>query len=304
MARTKRKDGPGIVTSTSTSSAKSSKRKQEAPYSVTPTMNERLRRHFKWVFALLAVIFALMFVIAGVGTSGPSVLDMITKSAGSSDAPAKVPTNSAVKDALAKSQSAPDDPQSWLALAQAYVNAGELTKVAEAASVASELAPKDATVQGAIADVYLAEAAAALQKAQTEYAAAQAKGNVAGRPAVPQTVIPGQSSGVTPFQTAQESISSAVMQDASAKVTPLQTQATDAYKAAVTAQTIVTELKPTDPAAWFRLGQISSAANDSVAAIDAYKMFVKLAPNDPLTAKVKEEITRLEKASATLPITN
>jgi cytochrome c-type biogenesis protein CcmH/NrfG len=301
MARTKRKDGPGTVTSTS---AKSTKRKQEAPYSVTPTMNERLRGHFKWVFALLAVIFALMFVIAGVGTSGPSVLDMIKNSAGSSDAPAKTVTNTAVKDALAKTKSSPQDPQAWLALAQAYVNTGSPEKVPAAAAKASELASKDAAVQGAVADVYLAEAAAALQTAQTEYAAAQAQGNVAGRPAVPQTVIPGQSNGATPFQTAQESISSAVMQDASAKVTPLQTEATDAYKAAVTAQTIVTELKPNDPAAWFRLGQISSAANDSVAAIDAYKMFVKLAPDDPLTPKVKEEIARLEKANAALPITN
>lgn len=303
MARTKRKDGPGIVTPTS-SSTKSPKRKQEAPYSVTPTMNERLRGHFKWVFALLAIIFALMFVVAGVGTSGPSMLDMLTNSAGGSDAPAKVATNTAVKEALAKTKAAPEDPQAWLALAQAYVNTGSPEKVPAAAAKAAELAPKDATVQGAVADVYLAEAAAALQEAQAEYAAAQAKGNVAGRAAVPQTVIPGQSNGVTPFQTAQESISSTVMAEASAKVTPLQTEATDAYKAAVTAQTIVTELKPNDPAAWFRLGQISSAANDSVAAIDAYKMFVKLAPNDPLTPKVKEEIARLEKANAALPITN
>ena len=70
MARTKRKDGPGTVATSSTSASKSSKSKQEAPYSVTPTMNERLRGHFKWVFALLAIVFALMFVVAGVGTGG------------------------------------------------------------------------------------------------------------------------------------------------------------------------------------------------------------------------------------------
>lgn len=299
MARTKRKDGPGTV---ATSAPKSSKSKQEAPYSVTPTMNERLRGHFKWVFALLAIVFALMFVVAGVGTSGPSILDMLGNSGGSSDAPASVPANTAVKDALAKTKSAPNDPQSWLALAQAYVNTGALTDVPAAAEKAAELAPKDAAVQGAVADVYLALAAAALQEAQTEYAAAQAKSNLAGRPAVPLSVIPGQSNGETPFQTAQQSISSAVMAEASAKVAPLQTEATDAYQAAVVAQTIVTELEPTDPAAFFRLGQISSAANDTAAAIAAYKTFVKLAPNDPLTSKVKEEIDRLTKASAGLPV--
>ncbi len=303
MARTKRKDGPGTVATSSTSATKAPKSKQEAPYSVTPTLNERLRKHFKWVFALLAIVFALMFVVAGVGTGGPSIIDMLGNSGGSSDTPAAVPANTAVKDALAKTKSAPDDPQSWLALAEAYVNTGAFTDVPAAAEKAAELAPTDAAVQGAIADVYLALAGAALQEAQTEYAAAQANSNLAGRPAVPLSVIPGQSNGATQFQTAQESISNTVMAAASAKVTPLQTEATDAYQAAVVAQTIVTELEPTDPAAFFRLGQISSAANDSVVAIAAYKKFVKLAPNDPLTSKVKEEITRLEKAAAALPLT-
>ena len=303
MARTKRKDGPGTVATSSTSATKAPKSKQEAPYSVTPTLNERLRKHFKWVFALLAIVFALMFVVAGVGTGGPSIIDMLGNSGGSSDTPAAVPANTAVKDALAKTKSAPDDPQSWLALAEAYVNTGAFTDVPAAAEKAAELAPTDAAVQGAIADVYLALAGAALQEAQTEYAAAQANSNLAGRPAVPLSVLPGQSNGATQFQTAQESISNTVMAAASAKVTPLQTEATDAYQAAVVAQTIVTELEPTDPAAFFRLGQISSAANDSVVAIAAYKKFVKLAPNDPLTSKVKEEITRLEKAAAALPLT-
>ena len=303
MARTKRKDGPGTVATSSTSATKAPKSKQEAPYSVTPTLNERLRKHFKWVFALLAIVFALMFVVAGVGTGGPSIIDMLGNSGGSSDTPAAVPANTAVKDALAETKSAPDDPQAWLALAEAYVNTGAFTDVPAAAEKAAELAPTDAAVQGAIADVYLALAGAALQEAQTEYAAAQANSNLAGRPAVPLSVIPGQSNGATQFQTAQESISNTVMAAASAKVTPLQTEATDAYQAAVVSQTIVTELEPTDPAAFFRLGQISSAANDSVVAIAAYKKFVKLAPNDPLTSKVKEEITRLEKAAAALPLT-
>ena len=228
---------------------------------------------------------------------------MLGNSGGGSDTPAAVPANTAVKDALAETKSAPDDPQAWLALAEAYVNTGAFTDVPAAAEKAAELAPKDAAVQGAIADVYLALAGAALQEAQTEYATAQANSNLAGRPAVPLSVIPGQSNGATQFQTAQESISNTVMAAASAKVTPLQTEATDAYQAAVVAQTIVTELEPTDPAAFFRLGQISSAANDSVVAIAAYKKFVKLAPNDPLTSKVKEEITRLEKAAAALPLT-
>ncbi|MEI6687774.1 MAG: hypothetical protein WCN97_00285 [Thermoleophilia bacterium] len=277
-----------------TSATRHAKKRQEAPYSATPTLNERMRKNGKWVFAALAIVFGITFVFAGVGTSGPSLLDLIGQNNDSSPTTTAVDA-SGVQKAEAATKASPKDPQAWLELAQAEVSAGQLEKVPAAAQKAAELAPKDATVQGAVADVYLAQAAAALQKAQAMYAAAQGGGMVNGRSAVPQQVIPGQSSGATPFQTAQESIASAQVSDVSAKVSPLQTEATDAYKAAVEAQTVVTEINAEDPAAWFRLGQIATAANDTAGAISAYETFVKLAPEDPLTTKVKDEIKRLQK---------
>lgn len=285
-----------------TSATRHPKKRQEAPYSATPTLNERMRKNGKWVFLALAVVFGITFVFAGVGTSGPSLVDLIGQNNDSSPTTTAV-DSSAVQEAEAATKKSPDDPQVWLALAQAEVGAGQLDKVPAAAAKAAELAPKDAAVQAAVADVYLAQAAAALQKAQELYASAQGGGTVDGRTAVPQQVIPGQSNGATPFQTAQESIASAKLSDVSAKVSPLQTEANDAYKAAVEAQTIVTEINADDPAAWFRLGQIATAANDTTGAITAYERFVKLAPEDPLTSKVKEEIKRLKESltSSTIP---
>ena len=285
-----------------TSATRHPKKRQEAPYSATPTLNERMRKNGKWVFLALAVVFGITFVFAGVGTSGPSLVDLIGQNNDSSPTTTAA-DSSAVQKAEAATKASPEDPQVWIDLAQAEVAAGQLDKVPAAAEQAATLAPKDATVQAAIADVYLAQAAAALQKAQTMYAEAQGGGTVNGRSAVPQQVIPGQSSGATPFQTAQESIASAKFSDVSAKVSPLQTEASDAYKAAVEAQTIVTELNADDPAAWFRLGQIATAANDTTGAIAAYERFVKLAPDDPLTSKVKDEIKRLQESltSSTIP---
>ncbi len=285
-----------------TSTTRHPKKRQEAPYSATPTLNERMRKNGKWVFLALAVVFGITFVFAGVGTSGPSLVDLIGQNNDSSPTTTAA-DSSAVQKAEAATKASPEDPQVWIDLAQAEVAAGQLDKVPAAAEQAATLAPKDATVQAAIADVYLAQAAAALQKAQTMYAEAQGGGTVNGRSAVPQQVIPGQSSGATPFQTAQESIASAKFSDVSAKVSPLQTEASDAYKAAVEAQTIVTELNADDPAAWFRLGQIATAANDTTGAIAAYERFIKLAPDDPLTSKVKDEIKRLQESltSSTIP---
>jgi cytochrome c-type biogenesis protein CcmH/NrfG len=245
-------------------------------------------------------VFAVTFVFAGVGTSGPSLIDLLGQDSDSSPTETVQKSNTAVQKAEAAAKASPEDPQLWITLAQAEIANDQLDKVPAAAAKAAELAPEDAAVQSAVADIYLAQAAAALQKAQALYASAQGEGLVDGRTAVPQQVIPGQSSGATPFQTAQESISSAKLSDVSAQVSPLQTQANDAYVAAVAAQTTVTELEPQDPAAWFRLGQIATAANDTTEAITAYEKFVKLAPADPLTKKVEEEIKRLKESQLPL----
>ncbi|MEY4225527.1 MAG: Tetratricopeptide repeat [Actinomycetota bacterium] len=271
------------------------KPRQEAPESYTPTLNERLRTKGKWIFAFLAAVFALTFVVAGVGTGGPSFLDMLSQER-AAEAPDTQPADDAVEAALADTKATPEDPQAWLALATAYVNAGQLDKAEEPATKAAELAGDDAERQSAVADLYLALAAALLQKAQDAYAGAQGAGLVNGRPAVPQTVIPGQSQGATPFQTAQEALASAGFSEASAAATPFQTQADSAYQGAIAAQEAVTKASPDDPAAWFRLGQIAGAANDGELAISSYRTFVELAPDDPLVKQVEEEIDRLEKA--------
>ncbi len=294
MARNKRSNSTRA--SEEVSATRGNRKRQEAPASATPTLNERLRRKGRWVFAALVVVFALSFVIAGVGTSGPSMLDLLGQNNGS-DAPVTSGSETAVQEAKAKTVAAPKDPQAWIALAQAYVNTGETSKAPEVLQKAAALAPKDVAVQTTIADVYLALAGSALQRAQTEYAAAQSGGTINGLAAVPQTIVPGGSNGVTAFQTAQESIANAQLQALNTLVTRLQTEATDAYIAAVEAEKIVTELTPLDPAAWFRLGQISTAANDAPGAIAAYQRFVKLAPEDPLTQKLKDEIARLMEES-------
>lgn len=269
--------------------------RQEAPASATPTLNERLRSKGKWIFLFLAIVFAVSFVLAGVGTGGPSFLDLLSQNQ-SAEPVETTSTDSAVADALAAVKKDPKDAPAQVALAQAYVNAGQLEQASEPAATAAELAPEDVAVQTAIADVRLAQAAALLQKAQDAYAGAQGAGLIGGRPAVPATVIPGQTQGATAFQTAQEAIASAQFSEASTAAQPFQIEAQEAYQAAVVAQAAVTRLQPDDPAAWFRLGQIAAAANDPQQAVTAYQRFIKLAPEDPLTTQVKEEIDRLEES--------
>ena len=281
------------------SATRAGRRRQEAPASATPTMNERMRRGGKWVFLGLAIVFAFGFVFAGVGTGGGlSLADLIGQSRDSSPVATTEASASAVQAAEARTKSSPDDPQAWLALAQAEVAAGQLDKVDEAAAKAAGLAPDDAAVQAAVADVYLAKAGAAISKAQAIYADAQAKGLVNGRSPVPAQVIPGQLQTADPFQSAASDKASSSSSTVMAEIGPLQTEATDAYAAAAAAQAAVTRIQPQDPAAWFRLAQFQTAASDTAGAIVSYGKFVELAPDDPLAGKVKDEIANLKKQVA------
>jgi len=275
------------------SATRADRPRQEAPDSATPTLNEKLRKKGKWIFAALAAVFALTFVIAGVGTGGPSMLDLLEQER-IAEVQETVAEDEALKQAQAAADASPDDPSLWLDLAQAQVNAGNEAEAIAAADKAVELAPDDAAVQSRAADVYLAEASAALQEAQELYAEAQASATGGQRPVVPLAVVPGQTSGSNAFRTASETLSSARLQAAFEEVTPLQETADTAYGKALTAQERVVELQPDDAAAWFKLGQVATAANDVQRAIDAYRRFVEIAPDDPLVTQVNEEIERLD----------
>ena len=54
--------------SSDSTATRAPKRRQEAPSSATPTMNERMRRSGKWVFLGLAVVFGFSFVCHQVGS--------------------------------------------------------------------------------------------------------------------------------------------------------------------------------------------------------------------------------------------
>ena len=126
-------------------------------------MHERLKRAGKWVYLFLAVIFALSFVVAGVGTSGSiSLSDFLQRKAQDrgGDASTGSTQPNEVKDALAATKARPKDPAAWLDLADVYVTSNQTDKAAEAAATASALAPTDAAVQERVAGIWESRAQA------------------------------------------------------------------------------------------------------------------------------------------------
>src|SRR5215470_9999837 len=95
----------------------------------------RLRRHTKWVFVLLALVFGLGFLFKGNSSGGgPSV-----------------------KKELQATQQHPRDPQAWLTLADAYRTNGDTDKAIAAQLRYTELKPKDADGFRALASDYFTQ---------------------------------------------------------------------------------------------------------------------------------------------------
>ncbi len=77
----------------------------------------RLRRHAKWMFVLLALVFGLGFVVFGVGAGGTGVGDIFRGSGGTSA--------QSVSDARSETEERPKDPQAWRDLATALETEGQ-----------------------------------------------------------------------------------------------------------------------------------------------------------------------------------
>ncbi len=86
----------------------------------------RFRRHAKWVFVLLALIFGLGFVVFGVGAGGTGIGDILRgDNSGSGGSPS-------VKKALAATEKTPNDPEAWRELSTAYQTDGKNTEAIDA----------------------------------------------------------------------------------------------------------------------------------------------------------------------------
>src|SRR5689334_18888051 len=105
----------------------------------------RLRRQAKWVFVLLAFVFAAGFVFFGVGSGSTGIGDLLKGNfnlfggGGSTQ-------SSGVKKALKRTDAHPQEAAAWLALATAYQTDGKLDQANRARERYLKLKPNDAGV--------------------------------------------------------------------------------------------------------------------------------------------------------------
>ncbi len=238
----------------------------------------RLRRHARWMFLLLALVFGLGFVGFGVGAGGIGFGDILKGKGGSSGVPS-------VSEAQKRVSENPKDPQAFRDLATALeTEGGNTTDAIEALQNYSQLKPRDADALRELAGLYLQQATAAnarAQNAQLREAYMASAGTVdasivlGGSPLIPDPIT--------------NAVSSELEQELNAALGDQQ----QAAAGAVSTYKRVVALSPNDPNVQLELANAAVQANDAKTEIGAYEKFLKLAPNDPSAPFVRSQLKSL-----------
>lgn len=250
----------------------------------------RLRRHAKWMFVFLALVFGLGFVVFGIGSDqGTGIGDILRDGGGQgSDAPS-------VSEARKQVQERPNDLGAKRELATALQDDGRTEEAVEVLQVyVDRKKPLDEEALRELAGLHLSSATRLAQEAQQIQARAQylAFGSTFSNPLELDT------SGAT---LGPDPIDDALTTYVSEQVNEAYSKAQASFAAAVSAYERLAKAAPDDPNVQIDLAQAAQQSGDVTKAIAAYERFVELAPDDPSTPIVKQQIAQLKASQAPDP---
>jgi len=243
----------------------------------------RLRRHAKWMFLFLALVFALGFVGFGVGAGGIGFGDVIRDAAGGGGQPS-------VEDAEQKVLDNPKDAKAFRELSTAQQAAGNTDGAIEALESYTQLRPKDTDAFRELASLYGQKASAASERAQIY----QARSDYFAPGGIRDTIFQIGGSPLEP-DPITNAVSTSYEQQISAAASEFQTasaQVVEQYRKIAAAQ-------PKDPSVQLELAQAAQSANDITTTIAAYKAFLKLVPDDPQAPQVRQILKQLQRYGGT-----
>src|SRR3954468_19604527 len=253
----------------------------------------KLRAHAKWVFVLLAVIFAGSFVFLGVGSGSSGLGDLLQGNFG--DLFGSSSGNSAqVEKDQKRIDKNPKDYAAYKDMAAAQASDGKVDAAIATLLKLQAVNPKDVGGLTQLASLYLRKADQARLVAVDAQAETQGVADpTAFQPAAATPLGKAYKSLSTPLSTAISTGSSSKFQNAYSKMTAAYSQAVGAYQD-------VTKANPNDPSIQFALAQTAEQARDTKTAIAADKRFLKLAPEAPTAPAIRQRIKQLNQ-QAQLP---
>ena len=246
----------------------------------------KLRRHAKWMFVFLALVFASGFVIFGVGSDVQGGIGDIFRDSGvGTDTPS-------VQEARERVAEQPNNAEALRDLATALTVEAQTDEATEVLARYTALRPKDENALRELAGLYLTQA----NRLQGEAELTQQRANylTAGATFSDPLQLPGGTSTLS-----EDPIVQAITTKANAEVNAAYTAAQDAYRSAADSYDKVVVLVPTDPNIQLELAQTAQRSGDLPRAIAAYERFVALAPDDPSAPIVKRQIKQLKALTST-----
>jgi predicted Zn-dependent protease len=244
----------------------------------------RLRKQAKWMFVLLALVFAVGFVGYGVGSGSGGLFNgklfgFLGGGSGSS--------GTSVGKAQKEISKHPNQPKGYLDLANAYGDKHQTDQQIAALEQYVRLRPKDADNLRTLASLYLDQASTF--QSQAYEAQASSPLSVSSQIFQPTGKL-GTAIGTDPIASAVTNKVDTAYQTALA-----QAQSADQRAVAVSKQ--LTQLTPNDPAAYLNLAQVAESAQDSATAIAAYQKVLKLEPDSSDVPAIKQQIKQLRASS-------
>jgi tetratricopeptide (TPR) repeat protein len=245
----------------------------------------RLRRHAKWMFVFLALVFGLGFLIFGIGSSGGTGIgDIIRNSGGATSG------GLSTSDARKQLEKNPRSADAQRALATALTQEGKSNEAIPYLTQYVAQRPKDQDALRELAGLHLSRALAQSQAAQDVQARVSYDvfGSTFGNSF---QVGKGQTLPADPIAEALTTRASESVNSAYAAAQASFRNAEDTYDKLVLAA-------PNDPNVRLELAQAAQQSGNYPKAIAAYQQFLKLAPDDPSASIVKQQIVQLKQAQA------
>jgi cytochrome c-type biogenesis protein CcmH/NrfG len=250
----------------------------------------RLRRHAKWMYILLVIVFAGGFVFLGVGSGSTGIGDILQNMFQRSS------SGTSLSSLQKNVREHPKDATAWRKLATKLEQDQKTSEAIDALTRLTALRPRDEAALEELAGLYSRRA----DDYRNEAAAAQQEAALAAPGSLfqpPSTTKLGQA-----FQdpnALQDPISNAATSQANTKASEAYSKLTDVEKDAVAVYKKLIALNPDDATRQVQLGEAAQNAGDTKTAIAAYKKFLQLAPDDPLASAVKQQLKSLTGSSST-----
>lgn len=250
----------------------------------------KLRSHAKWVFILLAIVFATSFVFLGVGSGSSGLGDLLNGNFGNLFGSGSGTSSQIDKDQKRIDKN-PKDFAAYKDMASAQASDGKIDAATATLVKLKAVAPKDVDGLTQLASLYVRKADDARLAAVNAQTEAQGTAN-------PSAFAPAPTSPFGKvFKSFSAPLSTAISTGSSTKFNNAYTKMTAAYSQAVGAYQDVAKVNPNDPSIQFALAQTAEQATDTKTAIAAYKRFLKLAPEDPTAPAIRQRIKQLKQQS-------